>query len=333
MVETKNNPTVSVVMPTYNRAHLLGQAVQSVLNQTYQDFELIVVDDGSADNTEEVVKSFDDRRLKYIRLSENSGGSAVPRNTGFKAARGEYIASLDDDYFWIDKDKLKRQVEFLEAHPGYVLVGTNSVAVNENGHELARSLLPEKDEEIRGKLLEQNCFIHGSVMFRKAAAMIFGGYSWIEGTHYSGYSSDDDLWLKLGTVGKFTNLPIYGVTYTVLPTSTSAKNRMVLWVRDVKLISKYKDKYPNYWRAISFRIFVGVLNSLLHMISDLPPFSGLKEFLKGRCPACWQAITFGHKIIFQGILRSVLVISYPLNRFHNRRLNKAHFGEPWEWQG
>lgn len=309
MVKTKSNPTVSVIIPTYNRAHLLGRAIQSVLDQTYGDLELIVVDDGSADNTEEVVGSFDDRRLRYIRLSENSGGSAIPRNTGLRAARGQYIASLDDDCFWLDKNKLERQVEFFEAHPDHVLVGANSVTVDEDAHELARGLLPERDEEIRGKLLEENCFGHSSVMFRKAAAMIFGGYSQLEEGHYSGYCDDYDLWLKLGTVGKFTNLPIYGVSHVALSTSISAKDRMVLWADDIRLISKYKHKYPNYWRAISFRS-AQLLNVLLYIISEAAPFIYLKRFLKSECPTCWRAIILAHNIVFQGIRQLISGVSY-----------------------
>jgi len=81
-------PKVSVVIPTYNRAHLVGRAIRSVLNQTYQDFEIIVVDDGSTDNTKEVVKSFNDPRIRYIRHEKNRGGSAA-RNTGIRAARGK----------------------------------------------------------------------------------------------------------------------------------------------------------------------------------------------------------------------------------------------------
>jgi len=92
------NPKVSVIIPTYNRAHLIGRAIQSVLNQTYQDFELIVVDDGSTDNTNEVIKEFSqkDKRILYIKHDKNKGGSAA-RNTGIKAARGEYIAFQDSD--------------------------------------------------------------------------------------------------------------------------------------------------------------------------------------------------------------------------------------------
>lgn len=110
MAETKNNPTVSVIIPTYNRAHLVARAIQSVLNQTYQDFEIIIVDDASTDNTEEVVKSFNDKRVGYMQLNENSGTSAVPRNTAIKTARGKYIAFQDSDDEWLP-EKLKKQVK------------------------------------------------------------------------------------------------------------------------------------------------------------------------------------------------------------------------------
>ncbi len=320
MTEIKDSPTVSVIIATYNRAHLVGRAIRSVFNQTYQDFELIVVDDGSTDDTEQVIKGFSDDRLRYIQLGERSGGAAFPRNTGLKTARGEYIAILDSDDTWLDKDKLKEQVEFLDAHPDYVLVGTNSVVVDESGHELTRSLSPERDEEIRGRLLTQNCFCHSSVMYRKWAVMIFGGYKPVKRTPSL---SDYGLWLQLGTVGKFANLPIYGVNYTTWSGNISTKNRMKFCLHTIKLISKYKDKYPNYWRAISCRS-VGVFNTLLYVISDLRTFLGLKEFLKSRCPACWRAIKFSHRIILQGILQSILGISYLLNRLHNRRLERAH---------
>jgi len=101
--------TVSVIVPTYNRAHLLGRAIQSVLNQTYQGFELIVVDDGSSDNTEEVVATFADPRVYYLRHEENRGAAAA-RNTAIKTARGEHIAFLDSDDEWLP-EKLEKQMK------------------------------------------------------------------------------------------------------------------------------------------------------------------------------------------------------------------------------
>lgn len=117
-------PSVSVVIPTYNRAHLLGRAIKSVLDQTYTDFELIVVDDGSTDGTSEVVKSFNDSRLRFIRTEPNRGASAA-RNTGIQAAQGEYIAFNDSDDEWLPQ-KLEKQVKFFEenarnGHLGVVL--------------------------------------------------------------------------------------------------------------------------------------------------------------------------------------------------------------------
>ena len=85
-----HKPTVSVIIPTYNRAHFVGRAIKSVLNQTYQDFEIIVVDDGSTDNTEEVVWGLKDERIRYIRHETNRGGAAA-RNSGIEAAQAEYI--------------------------------------------------------------------------------------------------------------------------------------------------------------------------------------------------------------------------------------------------
>ncbi|QPM67313.1 glycosyltransferase family 2 protein [Atribacter laminatus] len=105
-------PTVSVIIPTYNRAHLIDRAIQSVLNQTYQDFELIIVDDGSSDNTEEVVKKIQDNRIYYYKHDKNKGGSAA-RNTGISLAKGEYIAFLDSDDLWY-QDYLSRQVSTIE---------------------------------------------------------------------------------------------------------------------------------------------------------------------------------------------------------------------------
>lgn len=102
-------PKVSVIIPTYNRAHLIGRAIQSVLDQSYQDFEIIIVDDASVDQTEEIVRNFADERISYIRHQKNEGGS-VARNTGIKAAKGEFIGFLDSDDEWL-VEKLKKQMD------------------------------------------------------------------------------------------------------------------------------------------------------------------------------------------------------------------------------
>jgi glycosyltransferase involved in cell wall biosynthesis len=100
---------ISVIIPTYNRAQVLSRAVESVLGQSYNNLELIVVDDGSSDNTAEAIKEIEDKRIKYIKSSENKGVAAA-RNAGIKESHGDYIAFLDSDDQWLP-DKLKLSLE------------------------------------------------------------------------------------------------------------------------------------------------------------------------------------------------------------------------------
>jgi glycosyltransferase involved in cell wall biosynthesis len=109
-------PAVSVVLPTYNRAPLLGRAIRSVLGQTYADFEVIVVDDGSTDGTAGVVAAFGDPRVSYVRLARNSGASAA-RNAGIRVARGKFLAFQDSDDEWLPA-KLQKQMSVFERGPG-----------------------------------------------------------------------------------------------------------------------------------------------------------------------------------------------------------------------
>ncbi|MGB3638416.1 MAG: glycosyltransferase family 2 protein [Rivularia sp. (in: cyanobacteria)] len=175
------SPQVTVVIPTYNRAHLVKDAVESVLNQTYQNFELIVIDDGSTDNTREVLAFYKDK-LTYI-YQENQGRSAA-RNHGIKLAQGEYIAFLDSDDVWFP-DKLERQVPVLEsAPPNVVLVHGYKCIVDQNlqpvpGWELKlRKLytLAEKGEETYENYLHSSCNFTSSILVRKTAIIEIGCY-------------------------------------------------------------------------------------------------------------------------------------------------------------
>ncbi len=107
-----NNPLVSIVIPTHNRANLLGRCVQSILNQTYENFELIIVDDASTDNTKNIIKRFKDKRIIYIKHKKNLGGGAA-RNTGIKTAKGNFIAFQDSDDEWLPQ-KLEKQMNAFE---------------------------------------------------------------------------------------------------------------------------------------------------------------------------------------------------------------------------
>lgn len=126
-----SNPKVSVVIPTYNRAHLIGESIQSVLAQTFPDFQLIIVDDGSSDGTETVVKGFNDPRIRYI-YQENRGISGA-QNTGIRQAEGQYIAFLGSDDLWLPK-LLELEVPILDTNPDVDLVYSKAQAIDADGN-------------------------------------------------------------------------------------------------------------------------------------------------------------------------------------------------------
>ncbi len=127
---------VSVIIPTYNREEYIGEAIQSVLGQTFTDFEIIIIDDGSTDKTADVVKSLSDDRVRYI-YQENRGRSNA-RNHGLKIAAGRYIAFLDSDDLYLP-DKLELQVAYLDTHPEVGMVYTSAYCINAEGVLLSES--------------------------------------------------------------------------------------------------------------------------------------------------------------------------------------------------
>lgn len=121
---------VSIIMPAYNAATFIQETIQSVINQTYQNWELLIVDDASTDNTIDKIRSLEDHRIKLIPLAKNSG-AAIARNTAIAQAKGEYLAFLDSDDLWVP-DKLERQLAFMKEH-GYLFTCTEHGVLEENG--------------------------------------------------------------------------------------------------------------------------------------------------------------------------------------------------------
>lgn len=244
----KEQPLISIIISTYNRANYLKRAVESILKQAYKNIELIIVDNGSIDKTFKIISEFSqkDTRIKII-INRINLGRGKSSNKGIRKARGKYIARLDDDDYWADPKKLEKQVKFLESHADYVLAGGGMISINETGQELFRYLFPENDEDIKKSILSDNLFAHGSVIFRKDAWEKVGGYN-----EEFDFPEDWDLYLKLGKLGKFYNFQEYFLYY--LQGQQNISNFNIRRIRrnlklNIKLRKKYRNDYPNFWKA------------------------------------------------------------------------------------
>lgn len=171
-----SNPSVSVVLPTYNRENVLGRAIESVLEQSYHDLELLVVDDGSTDNTATVVEDFDDSRVELLEHDKNKGAAAA-RNTGIREATGEFIAFQDSDDEW-HSEKLQKQMDiFTDAPPSVGVVYTGFWDFD-NGTKTYRPGrgIESKEGDVHNSLLEQNFVTTQAAVVRSQCFAKVGGF-------------------------------------------------------------------------------------------------------------------------------------------------------------
>jgi len=211
-------PAISVVMSAYNAEKYIGETIQSVIKQTFTDFEFIIIDDGSTDNTKLIIDQFKDQRIKYHHF-QNSG-LAVSLNRGLKLAKGKYIARIDADDICYP-NRLELQYSFMERNPDYVVCGSNLDVIDESGNYIYTFSLPSDDTDIRKKMFTENCFAHPSTFFRKKDAIEIGGYY----EPIKQYFEDYMFFFHLIKLGKAYNFKTPLIRYRLSPGSISSRNR------------------------------------------------------------------------------------------------------------
>lgn len=200
-------PRVSVIMAAHNAGRFVAEAVESILRQTMPDWELIVVDDASTDDTPEVLRRFNDARITILRNEQNSG-PAVSRNRALEAARGEYIAILDADDVALPQ-RLERQVQFLEEHRDVSAAGSWAEKIDETGRVLDLWQTPTHPAQIEFMMTHTCPLLHPSAMARVEALRSIGGYD----PAYS-CAQDYDIWVRLALEGhRFACLPEVLIRY------------------------------------------------------------------------------------------------------------------------
>ena len=258
---------VSVIMPVYNMVEFVNNAITSILQQTFTDFEFIIVDDASDDAIAVIINSYQDGRIVYCKNDRNQG-NYYSRNKGFQLAKGKYIAIMDADDI-ATLDRLEKQYEYLNRYPELLAVGSDCI------YQLSKQKKcgPKTYKDIQLTLLRHSCLIHSSLMIRKDALCLLGGYN---EAYFS--ASDYDLSCRLALQGKIENLPDTLIHYHRHPTQISALHceKQSCFVDDIRIqyqlsfINKYKKKsstmirepdvsYPEMGRVIAYYTYAAYI--------------------------------------------------------------------------
>ncbi len=255
-------PKISVIIPAYNRADILPRTIKSVLNQTFGDFELIVIDDGSSDNTGEVVKEFiqKDSRVKYV-YQANSGGAANPKNQAFRLSSGEFIAYLDHDDEWLP-NKLEKQLAIFEnsTDKKLGLVSCNVLIVNSNNKNSRGVHKMHKFHSIRDLLLEGGnyAFSNSSVMVTRAVIEKVGPRD-----ESLKLFEDQDIFIRIAAAGyNFSFVDEVLVNYYIDDENLSkdftkaAPDYERFVIKHFKLLSEYPDILAIHYRHLGTMNFL-----------------------------------------------------------------------------
>lgn len=250
-------PVVSVVMPCYNASRFLKKAVDSVLGQTFESLELIVVNDASADQTQEILLSYRDKdpRVVYAEHSVNKGVSAS-LNTGIGLARGEFVARMDADDI-AEPRRLERQIALLRENPEVIVCGTSLSFIDENGKVIGRRDYDARDDVIKKKIMRRSPFAHPSVVIRKEVLKTSG----LEYSHQYFSAEDYYLWLRLMPFGKFANIREPLLRYRLSSEALTVRRCKTALGSTIRL----------KWRYLRYADFISCVNLIMEMSLFLLP--------------------------------------------------------------
>jgi glycosyltransferase involved in cell wall biosynthesis len=244
----QQNPIVSVVMPVYNAEAYLIEALHSILGQSFANFELIAINDGSTDNSADILAGYSAKDHRLVVINQPNRGLVATLNYGIDTARGKYIARMDADDISFP-DRFRRQVEILETHDNVVLVTGAFEIIDEEGEFLYREIVPAHDADIKRSMLLRNPIAHGSAMFRRDSAVQAGKYS-----DKHGPTEDYDLWVRLSNLGEFMALDYAVYRWRVNRLGiTSTKNKIQSDIMKGHINNLWASAPPTVLHAKSLR--------------------------------------------------------------------------------
>jgi glycosyltransferase involved in cell wall biosynthesis len=229
-----SQPLISVILPVYNGEKYLKDAIDSVLQQSYTNFELIIINDGSKDNSEKICTSYSDSRIRYF--SYDNSGLAKTLNKGIGLAQGDYIARQDQDDISLPQ-RFELQMKFMEKNPDVILLGTSGIIINEMDIKIGEHKHPAPSSILAFDLMFDNPFIHSSVIFRKK----YNGITFFYPESPDVFE-DYGMWSEMSRHGKLSNLEDSLILYRHHPGGMSKidsiKRKRMLYIQSTQNIKK-----------------------------------------------------------------------------------------------
>ena len=246
-MDTLMTPKITVIMPTYNRARYIAEAIRSVQSQTLREWEMIVIDDGSTDGTEKIVREIaaTDPRISYFKNEKNLG-IAKTRNRGVSLAKADYVAMLDSDDIWTSPDKLSKQLDAILKNKKLGIVGVSARFIDEDGKVVGKQThFPTDDVGIRKTELYRNILMQSGLLIRKSAIEKAGGYD-------PGFTicDDHDLWLKIGKDWQFMILPSVDLSYRLHASGITKTKHFKTSKEEMKILFKFRKEYQGFLKGI-----------------------------------------------------------------------------------
>jgi glycosyltransferase involved in cell wall biosynthesis len=279
-------PTLSIIMPVFNAEPFIKEAVGSLLSQTFTDFELIIVNDGCTDRSIEIVREFNDPRIRILTNEVNSG-IVFSRNRGTTAAIGKYIAPFDADDV-ARNDKFEKQIRFLENHPEYGMIGSWALLIDETGKTMKqRWKVNAPPERIPSILLFRNYFVQSAMLIRREALP--------EGNYSPGYDVVEDykMWIDISRKYKTWNYPDYLVKYRIHPKSITNLEIQKMEDRDTRIFDYAYKSLDITLDTKQKRFLLSIKNS--HTLTNADQIKELEDLLLYILHKNMQLKTFNHK--------------------------------------
>jgi len=271
-----NSVKISVVMPAYNTEQYISEAIESILNQTFKDFEFIIIDDASTDNTWGIIQKYakNDNRIIPLKNKENLKLSKT-LNKGIAVSKGKYIVRMDADDISFP-DRLEKQVKLMEAKPEVGISGGAMVIMDVSGKVTEERTYHTTDEKIKEKIFRYSPFCHPAIIIRKSVLADSGLYN-----HYYNPAEDYELYFRIGLQAKFANLTDKLIKYRVVSDSMTNKGLRAMEFKTIEARKKFYDLYrASIWDKIyTFFLFVMVVFPVISPNRKFWLFSKIRKFL------------------------------------------------------